>query len=257
MLSWALEPYARYRVTPPLPTADPPFVHPAPLALSFEGYAPEAFETLERLRREPHVARYREERAALRRYVQEPFARYRDDLVLNWVIPNGLPFETEKNVFSRVLKNDFGAGGSHHHLWLAFYRPPRKRLTDLQLSHAVYPDGCTVGLYAGAYARGLFEPARARMLAEEETALGLLNALIGRGYRFSFAPHVTKPEGRPEFVEALSALPEGLRRAKGIWVRRAFPREDVLAWGPGLVARALEEQAALWPLYRFWAEAGG
>jgi hypothetical protein len=227
-------------------------VHPDPLVLSFEGYAPEAFETLGRLRREPHVARYRKEKEALRRYVQEPFARYRDDLVLNWVIPNALPFETEKNVFSRILKNDFGAGGSHHHLWMAFYRPPRTRLTDFQLAHAIYPDRCTVSLYAGEYARGLFESARARMLAEEDDALRLLNALIRRGYRFSFAPHVTKPEGLPAFDAPLKRLPEGFRRAKGIWVRRAFSREDVLAWGPGLVARALEEEAALWPLYRFW-----
>jgi hypothetical protein len=140
---------------------------------------------------------------------------------------------------------------------MAFFRPPCTRLTDLQLSHAVYPDKCTVGLYVGAYARGLFGPARERTFAEEPTALGLLNALLRRGYRFSFAPHVTKPEGRPEFTAPLEKLPEGLRRAEGIWVRRAFPREDVLAWGPALVARALEEQAALWPLYRFWAEAGG
>jgi len=244
-------------VQPPIPVADPPFVHPAPLALSFEGYRPEAFETLERLRREPHVERYRKEKDALRRFVQGPFSRYRDDLVINWVLPNGLPFETERNVFSRILKNDFGAGGSHHHLWMAFYRPPRTRLTDLQLSHAVYPDKCTVGLYVGAYARGLFQPARDRMVAEEGEALRLLNALIARGYRFSFAPHVTRPEGRPEFDAPLDALPEGLRRAQGIWVRRAFPRADVLAWGPQLVARALEEQAALWPLYRFWAEAAG
>jgi hypothetical protein len=244
-------------VLPPVPAAAPPFVHPEPLALSFEGYRPEAFATLERLRREPHVARYRQEKEALRRYVQEPFARYRDDLVLNWVLPNRLPFETERNVFSRILKNDFGAGGSHHHLWMAFYRPPRTRLTDLQLSHAVYPDRCTVGLYVGAYAEGLFGPARARMLAEEDAALGLLNALIRRGYTFAFAPRVTKPEGRPAFDAPLEALPEGLRRAEGIWVRRAFPRADVLALGPGLVGRALEEQAALWPLYRFWAEAAG
>ena len=240
---------------PPVPAAAPPFVHPEPLSLSFEGYRPEAFETLERLRQEPHVERYRAEKEALRRTVQEPFKRYRDDLVLNWVIPNRLPFETEKNVFSRILKNDFGAGGSHHHLWMAFYRPPRKRLTDLQLSHAIYPDKCTVGLYVGDYARGLFGPARRRMLEHEAEALDLLNSLLRRGYRFSFAPHVTKPDGHPEVDAPIGRLPEGFHRAKGIWVRRAFPKDDVLAWGPDLVARALEEQAALWPLYRFWAEA--
>src|SRR5690606_7433959 len=125
----------------------------------------------------------------------------------------------------------------------------------LQLSHAVYPDKCTVGLYVGASARVLFQPARDRMVAEEGEALRLLNELIERGYSFSFAPHDTRPEVRPACDATLDAPPDGFRRAQGIWVRRSFPRADVLACGPQLVARALEEQAALWPLYRFWAEA--
>lgn len=241
--------------TPPLPKADPPFVHPEPLDLSFEGFTREAFAVLGRLRLEPHVERYRKEKASLRPFVVEPFRRYRDDLALNWVIPNRLPLETEKNVFSRILKNDFGAGGAHHHLWMAFYRPPLGRLTDVQLSHALYPDQFACGLYVGAYARGLFEAARARMLAEEAEALGLLNALIRQGYVFRFAPHVRGRDDDPRLDTPLDALPDGLARAEGLWVRRAFPRADVLAWGPQLVRRALDAQAALWPLYRFWAEA--
>ena len=51
--------------------------------------------------------RYRKEKEVLKRAITEPFKRYRDDLALNWVIPNALPFETEKNVFSRILKNIF------------------------------------------------------------------------------------------------------------------------------------------------------
>jgi hypothetical protein len=242
---------------PPVPAAGPPFVRPAPLALAFEGFGPEAFATLARLRAEPHVARYRQEKAALERVVVAPFRRYRDDLALNWVLPNGLPFETERGVFSRLLKNDFGAGGAHHHLWLSFYRPPRKRLTDLQLAHAVYPDGFRVGLYLGAYARGLFGPALRRTLDEPDEALAHLNALLGRGYVFAFAPRVTKPEGHPEFDAPLDRLPDRLARAEGIWVTRRFPRADVEAWGPALVARALDEVERLWPLYLFWAEAAG
>ena len=52
-----------------------------------------------------------------------------------------------------------------------------------------------------------------------------------------------------------NALPDGLRQAKGIWLRRLFPREGVLDWRADLVRRALKEQATLWPLYRFWADA--
>ena len=242
-------------VIPPVPEAAPPFRYPDPLDLSFEGFGAGAFDALARLKAAPHIETYRREKEALERAVLAPFRRYRDDLALNWVLPNALPFETERGVFSRLLKNDFGAGGAHHHLWMAFYRPPRRRLTDLQLSHAVYPEGFRVGLYMGAYAKGLFRPARARMADDEATALGLLNGLLGRGHRFAFAPHVTRPEGHPEFDAPMERLPDGLARAEGVWVMRRFPRADVEAWGPGLVRHALAEVEALWPLYRFWAEA--
>ena len=239
---------------PPVPAAEPPFVRPSPLDLTFTGFPAEGFEALERLRAQPHIGQYREDKTILDASVTAPFKRYRDDLALNWVIPNALPFETEKNVFSRILKNDFGRGGSHSHLWMSFYRRPRKRLTDLQLSHAVTPDGFRWGLYVGDYAKGLFGPAR-RRLAEDPGAVGVLNALIGRGYRMAFAPHVTKPEGHPEFAEPLNAVPEGLARAKGIWVMRKITREQTEALGSGLVAAAIDAQEELWPLYRFLADA--
>ena len=240
---------------PPLPTAEPPFRRPQPLSLTFEGFPDEAFEALERLRAEPHIGRYREEKAILDRAVTAPFKRYRDDLAVNWVLANGLPFETERNVFSRILKNDFGRGGSHSHLWMAFYRPPRKRLTDIQLSHAVYPDAFRWGLYVGDYAKGLFRAARDRMIEDEAGALAVLNPLLDGGYRLAFAGHVTKPDGHPEVDAPIDALPAGLARAKGIWVQHRIPRDEVQRLGPGLVGRAIDEQERLWPLYRFWAEA--
>ncbi|MEM6328137.1 MAG: hypothetical protein AAF791_13570 [Bacteroidota bacterium] len=242
---------------PPVPTARPPFVRPEPLALSFEGFPAEGLDALARLRTEPHIERYRKEKEVLTRAITAPFKRYRDDLVLNWVLPNGLPFETERNVFSRILKNDFGAGGSHSHLWMSFYRPPRKRLTDVQLSHAVHPDAFRWGLYIGEYSKDLFRAARQRLADEPTEALSLLNGLLARGYRLAFAPHVTKPEGHPEFEDELGALPEGIHRAKGIWVMRRIQREEMDALGPRLVAQAIEEQEALWPLYLFLAEAAG
>ncbi|HYE96015.1 MAG TPA: hypothetical protein VD962_07365 [Rubricoccaceae bacterium] len=242
---------------PALPGAALPFKRPDPLDLSFEGFGREAFAVLERLRQRPHVEQVRREKAALEQYVYAPFRRYRDDLAVNWVLPNRLPFETERGVFSRILKNDFGAGGSNHHLWMAFYRPPRRRLTDLQLTHSLWPDRFSLGLFAGAYARGLFGPARQRMLDEPSAALDLLNSLLARGYTFAFSRVLTRQERREVFDAPLDALPEGLTKANGLWVRTLVPREEVLALGPALVERALDAQADLWPLYRFWAEAAG
>ena len=140
---------------------------------------------------------------------------------------------------------------------MSFYRPPRKRLTDIQLSHAVHADAFRWGLYVGDYARGLFRPARERLVRQSGTSLELVNALLARGYRLAFAPHVTKPEGRPEFSEPLDALPDGLDRAKGIWLMRRISREEAQALGPNLVGAAIDAQEELWPLYRFLVEAAG
>ncbi|WP_243663954.1 hypothetical protein [Rhodothermus marinus] len=120
-----------------------------PPVRTFEGFAPEAFEALARLKSRPHIEQYRQEKPALRRYVQEPFRRLRDDLVVNWVLPNSLALETERNVFSRFLKNDFGAGGCYAHYWMAFYRQGRRRLADVQLIVSLHADGLRVGVYAG------------------------------------------------------------------------------------------------------------
>lgn len=228
---------------------------PETLDLRFEGFTGEAFAVLERLREHPRIEQYRAEKGALAEHVTGPFKAYRDDLVLNWVLPNRLPFETERNVFSRLLKNDFGAGGCHHHLWMAFYRPPRRRLSDVQLSHSLYPDGFVFGLYVGEYAKGLFRAVRAQMAEQPERALASVNELIERGYTFTYAPTVTRALGSPTFAEPLAALPDDLGRAKGMWVRRKVDRETVLEAGPGLLRLALEAQAELWPLYTWWIEA--
>ena len=223
--------------------------------IQFEGFSPEAFAVLGRLRAHPHIEQYRKEKEEIRRRVKEPFKRYRDDLVVNWVLPNHLPFETEKNVFSRLLKNDFGAGGCHHHLWMAFYRPPRRRLSDVQLSHSLYPDGFVFGLYVGNYAKSLFRAAKKRMEEQPRETLAHLNALIESGYTFTYAPTVTKATSSPTFAEPLDVLPDDLGRAKGMWVRRKLSKERVLDLGGDLVGTAIEAQEEMWPLYRWWATA--
>ena len=230
---------------------------PEPLDLSFEGFTPEAFAILERLRERPHIEQYREEKEGIQRYIQAPFKRYRDDLVVNWVLPNRLDFETEKNVFARILKNDFGAGGSHHHLWMSFYRPGRRRLTDVQISHGISPDGFTVGLFAGEYAKDVFREAKGRIEAEPERFLGPVNTRLEEGaWRFSSYSGAGKRRAQNVHDEPLAALPERMDKAKALWLRTVLPRERVLAWEGMLVQHALEKVRDLWPLYRFIAAPG-
>ena len=231
----------------------------APLDLSFEGWPPEAFALLERLREHPHIEQYRREKesGALEEHLKAPFKRYRDDLVVNWVLPSRLAFETEKNVFSRLLKNDFGAGGCHHHKWLAFYRPGLKRLKDVQLSHSLSPRGMTVGLYVGAYAKDLLAQAQARIEQAPQRYRALVNArLEQKGWYFSYHYGSGKSKQAPRFTAPLEALPGDLAKADGLALRRLFPRAEVEAAGAGFVGEALEAVRALWPLYRFYLAGG-
>jgi len=226
---------------------------PEPLDLEFEGWSPEAFELLDRLRAHPHIDQYQQEKPGVYDYVKNPFKRYRNDLVVNWVLPNRLDFETEKNVFARLLKNDFGAGGCKDNLWMSFYRPGRKRLKDVQISHNLSPDGFDVGLFVGGYANDLLEDAQARIEQAPGRYLALMNPLLQeKSWRFYFRTGSGKSKQRHTFEAPLDAVPDATQRANDLFVRRHFPRDQVLAWGPQLLEHTLDAVLSVWPIYRFY-----
>lgn len=235
--------------TDPVRVAPDDLVRPDAPAISFAGFSEKAFAILDRLRAHPHIEQYREEKPGIKRHLKEPFKVYRDDLVVNWVLPNRLLFETERNVFSRLLKNDFGAGGCHHHLWMAFYRPGYKRLTDVQLSHSIGPEGLDVGLFVGGYAKDLLQHAQTQIERAPQVFRDLVNDRLDRpDWRFAFR---TGPRERYVFEDPLASLPDELDRTDGLWVRHRLHRGRVIEARGQIVAPALGALHALWPLYRF------
>jgi hypothetical protein len=226
---------------------------------TFEGWSTEVFEMLDRLRAEPHIDQYKKEKPGVTDHLKDPFRRYRDDLVVNWVLPNRLGFETEKYVFSRLLKNDFGAGGCHDNLWMSFYRPETRRLEDVQITHRVSPDGFAVGIYVGAYATDLLAQAKARISEAPATYLDLVNPLLARE---DWQLHTHSGSGdnktQPVHTEPLDRVPDSVERADGIHVRHYISRDETLRLGPELVDRGLDLVFDVWPIYRFYlAEEGG
>ena len=225
---------------------------PDPLDLAFEGFQEEAFAVLERLQAHPHIEQYREEKPDIERYIKTPFKRYRNDLVVNWVLPNRLGFETEKHVFSRLLKNDFGAGGCHHHKWMAFYRPGRRRLTDLQVTHSLFPDSFRVGLFVGGRDRALRDQALERITDQSGRFLSLVNQLLQKpAWQLFYSRGSGKSKRRIYHDAPLDAVPDDIGKAKELWIRIRFGREEVIAWEAELVPRALDAVLAVWPIYRF------
>ena len=220
--------------------------------LSFGGFEAEAFEILSRLREAPHIKQYRKEKALIQQHIQHPFKVFRDDLVLNWVVPNQLPFETERNVFSRLLKNDFGAGGCHHHLWLSFYRHGLKRLSDLQLAHSISPDGFSTGLYAGDNAPALLKYSLAMIQRFPDQYLQAVNALLDEeGWVLRIRPRKAAKRHYESYTEPLARMPDSVDTAGGIWLRIEHPKKVLLSGGINIVDATLEALAKLWPIYLF------
>jgi hypothetical protein len=156
-------------------------------------------------------------------------------------------------VFSRLLKNDFGAGGCHDHLWMSFYRPDTRRLEDVQITHRVSPDGFAVGVYVGAYATDLLKQAKNRIQDAPATYLGLVNPLLGRDdWRFYTHRGSGQSETQTVFTDPLDAVPDCVDGAEGIYVRHYLSREETLDLGPKVVDRALDLVFDVWPIYRFY-----
>lgn len=226
---------------------------PTPLDRTFEGWSPEVFAMLDRLRAEPHIDQYKKEKPGVTDHLKDPFRRYRDDLAVNWVLPNRLDLETERNVFSRLLKNDFGAGGCHDHLWMSFYRPQTRRLEDVQITHRISPDGFAVGVYVGAYATDLLDRAKSRIRQAPARYLDLVNPLLEQDdWRFYTHRGSGQNETQTVFSEPLDAVPDSVDGADGIYVRHYLSREKTLDLGPNLVDRALDLVFDVWPIYRFY-----
>ena len=231
---------------------------PDPLQQEFAGFEPAAFDLLDALRRNPYVETYQALKPELDRNVQTPFKVFRDDLAVNWVLPNGLELETERNVFSRLLKNDFGAGGSHHHIWLAFYRKERTRLKDVQLAFAIRPEGVSVSLFVGGRANALVDRIRTALKNEPASALDLINGVLEHGgWQFSWSKGSGGRKKGGMASTPLVALPDNLDRMDTLWLRTLVTKEDVLDLEGVLLQRALEHVETLWPLYRWWLQVTG
>jgi len=235
--------FSETRAAAPLP---PRLVIPEAPDLRFAGFSNRAFDVLSRLRAKPTAENYHVLKSQLREFVHEPFREFRDDLVVAYVLPNRLPMETERNVFSRFLKNDFGAGASHSHLWLSFYRIGRTRLKDVQLASSISPDGFAVGLHVaprmGAVQRSFYERNRAR----PDHFADMVAGLQSRHFSISLSG-VVLPEG-----ETRAAL-RSMRVSDRVSVRAMLPAGEVVQVRGRLIMWALAQTQLLWPLYRYVA----
>ncbi len=124
----------------------------APAVESLDGpFSPRTFSLLAGIRDNPTMQFYNAHKEEFHSEVEAPFQR-----VVRTVAERLDPrvkqlMETEKGIFSRFRKNDFGLGGAWPHYWSAFYPRGSKRKDDAQLSVFLNANALEYGFFIGEY----------------------------------------------------------------------------------------------------------
>lgn len=133
-------------------------------------FTPRAFELLEGLHATQTRAYYDDRRAEFREHVEGAIQEVMNGIAA--LLPPSMEevLETEKGVFSRIPKNDFGRGGAWPFYWGAFYPIGGKRIESAQLFISIDRNGLEYGFSIGDYG----EDQRTRFLKNVRRQRGAL-----------------------------------------------------------------------------------
>ena len=114
-------------------------------------FSSKTFDLLERLQQNPTREFYQKHREDFKKHVEEPFQELFRSVAssLNPLIQDLM--ETEKGLFARIVKNDFGRGEAWDFYWGALYPRGGKRITDAQLYLWINASRLEFGFYIGEY----------------------------------------------------------------------------------------------------------
>jgi 5-methylcytosine-specific restriction enzyme B len=105
------------------------------------------FELLALLHVTPTAGLYLARKAEFKAHVEAPLQRLFRTTARRMPQPMIGVLETEKNVFARIIKTDFGRGGAWDYYWGAFYPRGGRRIAGAQLFLSVGYDGVRAGFY--------------------------------------------------------------------------------------------------------------
>ena len=116
-----------------------------------ETWTSEAFTLLEQIHLNPTKEFYSTHAEEFKQRLEKPFQQ-----LLGAVGQRLRPeitelMETEKRIFSRIMKNDWGRGGAWDFYWGAFYPKGGKRTEAAQLFLGMHEDCLEFGFYIGEY----------------------------------------------------------------------------------------------------------
>lgn len=162
-------------------------------------FSEKAFQLLSALHEHPLLSFYTENAADFDKAIEAPLKRLMNTAAktLPDSVTGGL--ETERRIFSRIQKNDYGRGGAWDFYWGAFYPKGGKRTAGPQLYVVISARSLCFGFFIGEYgvdARMRF----AKNCAENATVLKRLlePALSGNGLIFGEYDETDDPSLFPE-----------------------------------------------------------
>jgi 5-methylcytosine-specific restriction protein B len=110
-----------------------------------------AFELLAELHAHPFLSFYETHAKEFDTAIETPLKQLMSKVAGD--LPSSITdvLETQKRLFSRIAKNDYGRGGAWDYYWGAFYPKGGKRIADPQLYVFISSKGLRFGFYIGDY----------------------------------------------------------------------------------------------------------
>ena len=227
-----------------LPSVERPMVRETATA-GEKFFTEETFALLGGLHADPMQQFYLANKEKFKQLVEEPFQRLFDR------VRDRLPpaiqqvMETEKHIFGRIPKNDYGRGGAWDFYWGAFYSKGGKRTKDAQLALWMNHEHLQCSFYIGEYGRQYRERFDSNLQKHRDELVALLeDRLTDLGILF----------GRPDDVEPpldhqVTSFAEWVDSDLGYSVRKHFPKERAIAiTAADLVTEIIEVFVAVFPL---------
>ncbi len=128
-----------------------PEVKKEPRPASNSPFSEMTFQLLQQLHENPTKKFYSENAEAFNTYLREPMKLLFEAIASDMPAEFRRQMETEKKLFSRIPKNDWGKGGAWDYFWGAFYPKGENRVTSEQLYVLADRHGIRYGLSRGEH----------------------------------------------------------------------------------------------------------
>jgi hypothetical protein len=193
-------------------------------------FTAKTFELLAGLHETPTKDFYAAHKAEFKEHLEEPFRRLFDGVRERVREELRQCMETEKKVFSRILKNDYGVGGAWEWLWGAFYPKGGERTKDVQLFVSMHGRHVEAGFSFGEYSREKQKTFLANLAKHRDVLASWLGQrFTGLHLLYGSSDEVQASAGSEPRAASFAAWAAGIDEL-GAGVCALWPENQILEW---------------------------